>query len=231
MSIYNCCILSKHNNSDLTQWDEANNSGPALLQLPAEVIRKIGLWVEREPNGIVDGGRWSSVCVLTHLHWHETQAEADALKTMWTKMPSWCGFVEHIEHDGCDGSWGGGNLKTVRQIRWWFENYETDHQKAQIHELYLLNLGLRTLPREMARLPQLCYLDLSKNHLEAIPKVLGECSNLSRLILDDNNITNVPEWLPKQCPKLWWVQLLNNPVSHQPESNFSEKLREIIVLK
>jgi Leucine-rich repeat (LRR) protein len=71
----------------------------------------------------------------------------------------------------------------------------------------------------MEKLTQLSYINLSDNQLPCIPKVLGACPNLTQIKLNDNNITVIPGWLTKKCPKLEWVELLNNPVSNQPSPN------------
>jgi len=218
MSVANCCVLLKDTSFNYNQYEE-NNDGSQLLQLPREVISIIGRFVAQGPNGIRDASQWGSVCVLTHQLWHKDQEDCQALETIWKKMPVWCRFAEHIEHDGYGGSWGGGRPTKAMGIRYWFEDFRYDHQRAQVEELYLLNLNLSSLPPEMEKLPRLSYINLSDNQLPCIPKVLRACPNLTRIILNNNNITMIPGWLTKKCPKLQWVELLNNPVSNQPSPN------------
>lgn len=216
MSTTYCCVLSKDPSFNLTQYEETSG-GPQLLQLPLELIAKIGRFVDKGPNGAVDASRWGSVCVLTHQLWHQEREESQALETIWSKMPQWCCFVEHIEYDGSGGSWGGGRPTKAREIRCWFEDYRYNHQRAKVEELYLLALNLEVLPPEMAALTQLRYIDLSGNNFSCVPRVLGACPNLTQIILNNNKITEIPGWLTKKCPKLWNVELLNNPVSDKPE--------------
>lgn len=212
--------------------------GFEISVLPREILSRIGFFVATGATGKKDAFCWGSVSVLTHLLFHrdnlpkilaDAQKADDLLLQVWTKLPNCC-FPEHIEHDGYGGSWGGGRPQTANEIKLWFESFITDIQKKQITTLYLTKLDLTGLPPELVSLSMLSWVDLSRNCLSSIPVVISKCQKLSTLILDHNNITDIPNWL-EECPSLWWVQVLDNPVSKKGNASFSEKLRRIVILE
>jgi hypothetical protein len=234
-----CPVLSKKTEVfNFSQRPELG-TGPGLLQLPNELLLQISLWVTTGPKGMDDIHQWGQVSALTHSIFHSEMIQQiiknniwekdSVLVLFWTKMPRFCGFPETIDQYG--ESYGGIRPVKASLIRWWFENDRTVHQRQQITELYLTKLGLITLPPELGRLTELTYIDLTGNKLKTIPSALGLCPKLTRIILNDNEITEIASGLKEQCPKLWWVELLRNPVSDKGTDVIPLTLKDIVILQ
>lgn len=75
-----------------------------------------------------------------------------------------------------------------------------------------LACGLKEFPREIFTLSDtLEILDMTDNHLNALPEDFGKLKNLKILFLSNNKFTEVPTVLA-QCPKLSMIGLRNNQI-------------------
>lgn len=62
----------------------------------------------------------------------------------------------------------------------------------------MLNLRankIRNLPSipGVCELKQLTSLDVAKNHLESLPKEIGQCENLTEIFVQTNELSSLPE--------------------------------------
>ena len=99
---------------------------------------------------------------------------------------------------------------------------------ATLEILDLSGNHLNALPYDFYRLQNLRILFLSDNDFIEFPKVLGECINLEMIGFKANQITHIPEdSLP---PKLRWLILTNNRLTHLPKSIASCKQMQKLML-
>ena len=71
---------------------------------------------------------------------------------------------------------------------------------------------IRELPASLSALK-----DLRRNLLTSVPEVVKEWPELEDLVLDDNAITAVPDWVGTALPKLKSLSLKGCPVTRLPE--------------
>ncbi|XP_067096906.1 extracellular matrix protein 2 [Osmerus mordax] len=92
---------------------------------------------------------------------------------------------------------------------------------AGVKALYLADNRISKIPqRALAGLPNLEWLDLSKNKLDDSsfgPGLFQNLTKLRRLILDGNNLTNIPMFLP---PSLLELKMNDNKLSGLTPSSF-----------
>ncbi|NGX32290.1 MAG: Internalin-A [Candidatus Anoxychlamydiales bacterium] len=72
----------------------------------------------------------------------------------------------------------------------WINN---NKDNFNLTRLYLSNLQLNYLPKEIGSLAQLQELGLGRNNLTFIPKEIWSLAQLQELSLSDNNLTSIPE--------------------------------------
>lgn len=86
-----------------------------------------------------------------------------------------------------------------------------------VETLLLHGRGLKQIPEEVFRLPNLRKLYLSGNQLTEVPGDIGKLKNLTVLDLDDNRIRSLPEEIG-HLPKLTRLTLHDNPLEYLPDS-------------
>ncbi len=82
--------------------------------------------------------------------------------------------------------------------------------------LYLMNLGLLSLPEELWELTNLRGLDLSGNKIGELPEQIGLLTNLRGLSLSRNQISNIPKQIG-QLTNLQELSLRGNQISELPK--------------
>lgn len=84
--------------------------------------------------------------------------------------------------------------------------------------LILTNNRICNIDPNVKELKHVRKLMLSHNKLNSIPKEMGDCTNLELIRLANNNINvSLPiEFLT--LPKLAWISLAGNPITHCPQS-------------
>jgi internalin A len=93
-------------------------------------------------------------------------------------------------------------------------------RKEQSIVLDLSGLGLTELPGELGQLGQLAKLRmliLNNNHLTHIPQWVSQLTELQDLYINNNHLTHVPDWIG-QLAQLHTLSLYNNQLTHVPEA-------------
>ncbi len=93
--------------------------------------------------------------------------------------------------------------------------------------LGLQNIGLKTLPKPIKKLPSLQKLDLSKNKLKTLPDLVKSLKSIRILDLSENSFKTIPNSLWNLI-SLEELYLYYNKISHLPESII--KLKSIQIL-
>lgn len=83
--------------------------------------------------------------------------------------------------------------------------------------LILTDNQIEALPREIGRCVQLQKLMLAGNRLHALPVEMAACSRLELLRLSANQLTELPAWLPS-LPRLSWLAYAGNPFNETLET-------------
>ena len=83
--------------------------------------------------------------------------------------------------------------------------------------LILTNNQLQALPRSIGTCHQMQKLMLAGNLLTSLPDELANCHNLGLLRISANKIESLPDWL-WQMPKLSWLALSGNPGHVKPQT-------------
>ena len=76
--------------------------------------------------------------------------------------------------------------------------------------LILTNNKLKTIPRSIGKCHRMQKLMLAGNQLSSLPDELGNCKNLGLLRIAANKLSALPEWL-FTMPKLSWLAFSGNP--------------------
>ncbi|KAK8044561.1 serine/threonine protein kinase [Apiospora rasikravindrae] len=74
--------------------------------------------------------------------------------------------------------------------------------------------GMRSVPED-ALPPQLRWLILTGNEIEALPRSIGKCGRLQKCMLSGNRLTGLPEEM-KNCTKLGLLRLSANRIRQMP---------------
>ena len=72
---------------------------------------------------------------------------------------------------------------------------------AGITKLVLWNCNLKTIPKEIGKMIDLKYIDLSHNELKILPLELGDLYNLKKLYLQENQLEEIPSELFSRVSK------------------------------
>ncbi len=100
---------------------------------------------------------------------------------------------------------------------------EEDSFPPNLRWLILTNNDLPELPRTIGKCYRLQKLMLAGNQLKSLPIELAACNNLELLRISANQIEKIPNWLV--ClPKLSWLAFAGNPCSAQV---IQENIQEI----
>jgi Leucine-rich repeat (LRR) protein len=86
-----------------------------------------------------------------------------------------------------------------------------------LHQLWLDNNELRSLPESFGNLIQLQRLSLRANQLTSLPETFGNLSQLQELRLEQNRLSSLPESLGN-LTQLKLLELSGNQISNLPES-------------
>ena len=87
----------------------------------------------------------------------------------------------------------------------------------QLRWLILTDNQLEALPAEIGNCPQLQKLMLAGNHLTELPETLANCTNLELLRIAANQLTELPAWL-LTMPRLAWLAYAGNPFGARAET-------------
>ncbi|PWU15033.1 MAG: hypothetical protein C5B45_03410 [Chlamydiae bacterium] len=109
-------------------------------------------------------------------------------------------------------------LKTIAQIRKWFENEQNQPLLEAITTLDLRNREISCLPREIFKLHHLTELDLSENLIEKLPTLIKVWTHLEELDLHDNRLTCLPDHGMKHLKNLKRLFLSSNLIEVLPDS-------------
>ncbi len=85
----------------------------------------------------------------------------------------------------------------------------------QVRWLTLTNNRLEALPSTIGSLHQLQKLMLAGNRLSNLPTELSNCKNLELVRLSANHLENLPSWL-LELPRLAWLAFAGNPFCEAP---------------
>ena len=88
---------------------------------------------------------------------------------------------------------------------------------TKLRWLRLSENKISELPATLSALKDMRRIYLRKNLLVAVPEVVKEWPELEDLILDDNAITSVPDWVGTALPKLRSLSLKGCPITRLPE--------------
>ncbi len=83
---------------------------------------------------------------------------------------------------------------------------------ANTRWLILTNNKLQKMPKSIGKCARMQKLMLAGNQLKTLPSELKECKNLGLLRIAANNLTDLPDWL-LTMPKLCWIAFSGNPFS------------------
>ena len=92
----------------------------------------------------------------------------------------------------------------------------TINQLLNLQELYLINLQLKDIPKEIGDLSNLQMLNLKYNQLIDIPKEIGMLASLQRLDLSNNKLKNIPEGI-YNLRNLQYLYLSSNYLTNIPK--------------
>ncbi len=84
--------------------------------------------------------------------------------------------------------------------------------------LILTDNCITELPKEIGSCSRMQKLMLAGNHLSSLPQELSHCRNLSLLRISANRLTHLPEWL-LSMPKLSWLAFSGNVFSRTYTNN------------
>lgn len=102
-----------------------------------------------------------------------------------------------------------------------------DAQKRGETKLFIMGLGLVALPREIGQLSNLIWLVLKNNQLTEVPTEIGQLSNLTWLDLSNNQLTQLPKEIG-QLSNLTELDLSNNQLTQVPrEIGYLSNLTEL----
>ena len=87
----------------------------------------------------------------------------------------------------------------------------------QLRWLILTDNELEALPAEIGNCQQLQKLMLAGNRLTALPATLASCTNLELLRIAANRLTELPAWL-LTLPRLAWLAYAGNPFAEAAEA-------------
>ena len=87
----------------------------------------------------------------------------------------------------------------------------------QLRWLILTDNAIEALPNSLGERPRLQKLALAGNQLRALPESMAKLSNLELVRLSANQLTEFPEFLIK-LPKLAWLAFAGNPFCKHPSS-------------
>ena len=111
------------------------------------------------------------------------------------------------------------DLQTVEQVKNWLSDPANQASLAQITHLDLSNLGLTTIPAEFTalQLPNLTKLSLNNNRLTVLPDgFLQNAPLLEVLNLNNNRLTILPDGFPQNAPRLRELSLSGNLLTALP---------------
>ncbi|WP_206170934.1 leucine-rich repeat-containing protein kinase family protein [Phragmitibacter flavus] len=92
--------------------------------------------------------------------------------------------------------------------------------------LILTDNQVAELPKQLGGCAALQKLMLSGNRLERLPEEMAGCVNLELVRLASNRFKRLPEWLLK-LPKLAWLAVAGNPCSATPDAVGEAGLEEV----
>ena len=209
MSIYKCEM--NFTNTSLINENETNSP---LLQMPNEVLDRIGFWVATdyldETDAVTNAVLWGRVCVRTHLSSHagqvgyileQVQMENDALQKIWNPISDQVVFQ-------------GNPPSTLAEIKAWFNEPDYRDQISSVKHLDLSNLELGAIPPQILKFTNLETLILDNNQISVIPDLMP-LLDLEYLSLNNNNIRVIPDSLGF-CSQLFHLSLNNNKISVIP---------------
>lgn len=87
----------------------------------------------------------------------------------------------------------------------------------QLRWLILTDNRVEALPRELGQCRKLQKLMLAGNRLRALPETLAECTRLELLRIAANQLPELPGWL-LTLPRLSWLAYAGNPLTEQREA-------------
>lgn len=85
------------------------------------------------------------------------------------------------------------SFPNATELREWLNDPQTEAYRALIERIDLNDLGIRYIPIELCRFPNLYTLNLSENHIDVLPSFLGEIPSLRTLLLEDNDLQELPK--------------------------------------
>lgn len=96
------------------------------------------------------------------------------------------------------------------------EHVPAESLPPQLRWLILTDNHLQALPDQLGQCPLLQKLMLAGNRLQSLPASLAHCQQLELLRISANQLQSLPDWL-MQMPALAWLAHSGNPFSRSPE--------------
>ena len=107
-------------------------------------------------------------------------------------------------------------LETVTQIREWFEDEQNQPVLDTVTVLDLENCELAQMSKELFKLRNLAFLNISANKLSLLSPLIGQFKNLKKLKAEANYLTEIPKEIG-QCSSLEILKASGNQISKLPE--------------
>lgn len=116
-----------------------------------------------------------------------------------------------------------GNLEMIAFKSNRIETVPEDSLPPSVRWLILTDNRISKLPKSIGRCQPLQKLMLAGNRLESLPVELGSCENLELIRLAANRLEAFPEWLLR-LPRLSWLAFAGNPMAAAPQAADSRVL-------
>lgn len=84
-------------------------------------------------------------------------------------------------------------------------------------DIYLVNLNLTEIPKELLQCKDLISINLQSNKLKSLPNWLKKFRNIQEIDISDNMISRIPDWI-KELRNLKIIRANENRISSLPDS-------------
>ncbi|MBS0603670.1 MAG: leucine-rich repeat domain-containing protein [Verrucomicrobia bacterium] len=210
------CPAIRTTQDDPYRTREQDAAGQDLLKVPSHILELIGDLVASGNTPLeaaANSVALSRVCVLTHLTSHEWGVAQKIQQQVEddSLLKMWASLSSQLNFDE------NPPPHTLAEIKAWLEDAANADQLNAIRELNLSYHELKTIPPQITKCSQLQRLYLDHNKISNISP-LGTLSQLRRLSLDHNKISDIAplgtlselEWLCLDHNRIADISALGN---------------------